>query len=182
MTLGGGLQKNILKADARHVDDRQVVLLTLERGGHHYGELVQKYADFLFSLAMRLTHGDRFLAEDIAQETFMRSFKYLHRFDIKQNYKKWLIGIFYNCFKDAVKKQRYDGALDENMVASENSAADYSGFLDLLRPLDEDTKTVFTLKYLYEYTNAEIAEITGITERRLKENIRRGKEIINEQI
>lgn len=48
--------------------------------------------------------------------------------------------------------------------------------------MDDDAKTVFTLKYLYEYTNAEIAEMTGISERRLKEDIRQGKELINEQI
>lgn len=164
------------------VEDRQVVLLTLERGEYHYGVLVNKYADFLYALGMRLTHGDYSLAEDIAQETFLRSYKYLHRFDSRQNYKKWLIGIFYNCFKDAIKKQRYDSELDENIVAPDNTGPDYSGFLDLLRPLEDDAKTVFILKYLYEYTNAEIAEMTGIPERRLKEDIRQGKELINEQI
>ena len=97
-------------------------------------------------------------------------------------YKKWLIGIFYNCFKDAIKKQRYDSELDENIVVADTTGPDYRGFLELLRPLDDDAKTVFTLKYLYEYTNAEIAEMTGISERRLKEDIRQGKELINEQI
>lgn len=75
------------------VEDKQVVLLTLERGEYHYGVLVNKYADFLYALGMSLTHGDYSLAEDIAQETFLRSFKYLHRFDSRQNHKKWLIGI-----------------------------------------------------------------------------------------
>ena len=32
--------------NSRKVDDRQVVLLTLERGEYHYGVLVNKYADF----------------------------------------------------------------------------------------------------------------------------------------
>lgn len=72
--------------------------------------------------------------------------------------------------------------MDENIVAPDNTGPDYSGFLDLLRPLEDDAKTVFILKYLYEYTNAEIAEMTGIPERRLKEDIRQGKELINEQI
>ena len=76
----------------------------------------------------------------------------------------------------------YSTLVLNGLAVADTTGPDYRGFLELLRPLDDDAKTVFTLKYLYEYTNAEIAEMTGISERRLKEDIRQGKELINEQI
>ena len=131
---------------------------------------------------MRLTRGDKYLAEDISQEAFLRSYKYLHNFDSSQNFKKWLIGIFYNSFKDAIRKNRHDEALDENMVSQTTIEPSYASFFDLIKYLTDDEKVVFTLKYIYEYSNSEISEITNIKERQLKEVIKNGKGKISEQL
>ena len=46
--------------------DKELVKRTLSGGNHHYGVLIQRYADYLFGLGMRLTGGNRELAEDIS--------------------------------------------------------------------------------------------------------------------
>ena len=88
--------------------DQELVRRTLSGGNHHYGVLIQRYADYLFGLCMRLTTGNRDLSEDISQQSFLKSYRYLASFDQKKSYKHWLTGITVNCFKDMLlKEQRY---------------------------------------------------------------------------
>mgnify|MGYP003388406627 FL=1 len=47
--------------------DEELVRRTLSEGSHHFGVLIQRYADYLFGLGMRLTSGNKELAEDISQ-------------------------------------------------------------------------------------------------------------------
>ena len=72
--------------------DEELVKRTLAGGNHHYGVLIQRYADYLFGLGMRLTAGNRELAEDISQQSFLKSYTYLKRFDARKTYKHWLTG------------------------------------------------------------------------------------------
>ena len=57
--------------------DEELVRRTLSEGSHHFGVLIQRYADYLFGLGMRLTSGNKELAEDISQQAFMKSYTYL---------------------------------------------------------------------------------------------------------
>ena len=60
--------------------DEELVRKTLSEGSHHFQSLIQRYADYLFGLGMRLTSGNKELAEDISQQAFMKSFMYLKSF------------------------------------------------------------------------------------------------------
>ena len=57
--------------------DEELVRRTLSEGSHHFGVLIQRYADYLFGLGMRLTSGNKELAEDMSQQAFMKSYTYL---------------------------------------------------------------------------------------------------------
>ena len=83
--------------------DEEIVSKALE-DIHHYGLLVERYADYLFGLGMRLTSGDSSLSKDIAQQTFLNSFTYLKSFNTKKKYKV-ATGIAINCFKDLRRDQ-----------------------------------------------------------------------------
>ena len=71
------------------------------------------------------------------------------------------------------------------MVSQTTIEPSYASFFDLIKYLTDDEKVVFTLKYIYEYSNSEISEISEITnikERQLKEVIKNGKGKISEQL
>ena len=68
------------------------------------------------------------------------------------------------------------------MVSQTTIEPSYASFFDLIKYLTDDEKIVFTLKYIYEYSNSEISEITNIKERQLKEVIKNGKGKISEQL
>ena len=73
--------------------DEELVRRTLSEGSHHFGVLIQRYADYLFGLGMWLTSGNKELAEDMSQQAFMKSYTYLKSFDPQKSFKHWLTGI-----------------------------------------------------------------------------------------
>ena len=91
--------------------DEQLVLRTLNEGNHYYGLLIQRHADYLFGLGMRLSARRREFAEDISQQAFLKSFTYLKSFDSQKNFRHWLTGIAINCYRDMIKKENQYTAL-----------------------------------------------------------------------
>ena len=55
-------------------------------------------------------------------------------------------------------------------------------FLDLLRTLSEENRTIFQLYFGEQFTIAEIAEILQIKENTIKSRIRRGKEQLRKEL
>ena len=157
--------------------DQELVRRTLSGGNHHYGVLIQRYADYLFGLCMRLTMGNRDLSEDISQQSFLKSYRYLASFDQKKSYKHWLTGITVNCFKDMLLKEQRYTSLD--VIEESTHSPDVDGdseFFNLIKPLTDDEKILFTLKYIYEYQNNEIAELLGRKTGTVKSQISRAME------
>ena len=157
--------------------DEELVKITLKGGSHHYGVLIQRYADYLFGLGMRLTAGNRELAEDISQQCFLKSYSYLKSFDSRKSYKYWLTGIAVNCFKDMVKKEQQYTALDAHDEPSYSPQLEgNSGFFNLIKPLTEDERILFTLKYIYEYRVNDIADFLDLKPGTVKSRISRALE------
>ena len=141
--------------------DEEIVSKALSEDIHHYGLLVERYADYLFGLGMRLTSGDSSLSKDIAQQTFLNSFTYLKSFNTKKKYKPWLTGIAINCFKDLRRDQReFANEVDANELQSGPDAEDFSEFYRLIKPLSDEERPLFVLKYIYGFKDNEIATIS----------------------
>ncbi|MDG1818536.1 MAG: RNA polymerase sigma factor [Porticoccaceae bacterium] len=157
--------------------DEELVKRTLKGGSHHYGVLIQRYADYLFGLGMRLTGGNRELAEDISQQSFLKSYSYLKSFDSRKAYKYWLTGIAVNCFKDMIRKeQQYTGLDTVHEPSYSPQLEGNTEFFNLIKPLTEDEKILFTLKYIYEYQINDIADFLDQKPGTVKSKISRALE------
>jgi RNA polymerase sigma-70 factor (ECF subfamily) len=64
--------------------------------------LVELHAKAAFALAFRLT-GDERDAEDVVQESFIRAYRQLGRFESRSNFGTWLHRIVVNCSMDALR-------------------------------------------------------------------------------
>ena len=157
--------------------DEELVKRALKGGNHHYGVLVQRYADYLFGLGMRLTSGNRELAEDISQQSFLKSYSYLKSFDSRKTYKYWLTGIAVNCFRDMIKKeQKYTDLGSGSEQSYSPQLEGNTGFFDLIKPLTEDEKILFTLKYIYDYQINDMADFLDLKPGTVKSKISRALE------
>ncbi|MGQ9462429.1 MAG: RNA polymerase sigma factor [Candidatus Fervidibacter sp.] len=87
------------------MDDVTLVRLCLEGENWAFDELVRRYRDRVYGMALHLL-GDRELAEDLAQETFLRAFQRLTMFDPnKGSFSTWLLTLTTRLCLNALKKR-----------------------------------------------------------------------------
>ena len=70
--------------------------------GEAFSLLVNSHARMAFRLAYRLT-GDERYAEDVVQESFIRAYRQINRFEARSNFATWLHRIVVNCAMDALR-------------------------------------------------------------------------------
>ncbi len=68
-----------------------------------FEQIVRRYQRPIISLIARMT-GDRALAEDLAQETFVKAFRSLAAFDTTRRLSSWLFRIAHNTAIDAMRR------------------------------------------------------------------------------
>jgi len=109
------------------------------------------------------TTGERELANDAAQDAFLRAASSLHRFDPHRPLEPWLVRIAINRATDLVRERR---RLVAQELADERYAFDEPLPDDELREalarLEPERRAVIALHYWLDYTTPEIAEVLGI--------------------
>jgi RNA polymerase sigma-70 factor (ECF subfamily) len=70
--------------------------------------LILPYRDFLLGMAFRILR-DREDAKETVQETLMRTFKYLKRFDVDRSFKNWIAQILIHAARDFQTKRPAPG-------------------------------------------------------------------------
>lgn len=85
-----------------HLDDAAAVAQA--RGGDEEGfrVLVERHGRSIYRLAYRMT-GRPEDAEDVVQETFVRAYRQLSRFEARSNFATWLYRIGFNCAIDYMR-------------------------------------------------------------------------------
>ncbi|MCA1618674.1 MAG: sigma-70 family RNA polymerase sigma factor [Acidobacteria bacterium] len=140
--------------------------------------------------------GDRSLAEDLAQETFVRAFRGLSTLREETKLSTWLFGIARNCARECLRSRRRDTGNVEidaepafelhdhaRTPSGELLDKELSGVIQTaLQRLDEDKRTVFTLKVLQQRSYEEIAEITGFSVGKLKTDLHRARAEMRKRI
>jgi RNA polymerase sigma-70 factor (ECF subfamily) len=66
--------------------------------------LVERHSRAIFRLAYRMT-GNEQDAEDVVQETFLKAFRQIHRFELRSSFKTWLYRIAVNCSTDVLRQR-----------------------------------------------------------------------------
>jgi len=88
--------------------DQAVIERARSGDGEAFRELVERHSRPLFRLAFRMT-GSESDAEDVVQETFLKAYRRLSRFDGRASFGTWLHRIAANCALDIVRARRRRG-------------------------------------------------------------------------
>ena len=140
--------------------------------------------------------GDRALAEDLAQETFVRAYRGLSGLREKTKLSTWLFAIAKNCAREQLRsRRRHEGNVEIDAEPAfelrDHGRTPSGALLDkelsgviqrALQKLDEDKRTVFTLKVLQQRSYEEIAEITGFSVGKLKTDLHRARAEMRKRI
>ena len=138
-----------------------------------FRKLVDKYNRKIYSIAFRLTrnHTD---ADDITQETFIRAYRALERFQGRSSLSTWLFRIALNCSRDHLRKRKRLGEvdLDERVVNGRSRpAAEVGGGMEageireaVARAIDSlpfKQRSVLLLHSFEGMAHADIARVMG---------------------
>ncbi len=93
--------------DYAALDDREVVVLACKGREPAYREILARYEKPVFSLVFRMVR-DRTLAEDLAQEAFVKAFHALGSYDPRYKFSSWLFKIANNLTIDHLRKRQLD--------------------------------------------------------------------------
>jgi len=93
--------------DYEDQSDKELVELCLEGRQRAARELVSRFERPVFSMICRMVR-DRELAEDLAQEAFVRAFNSLDQYDPSYKFSSWLFKIGHNLTIDHLRKKDLD--------------------------------------------------------------------------
>lgn len=177
------------------LDDSALVAQFLAGERRAFNELVDRYHVRLLNFVYR-TIGDRDRAEDLVQETFIRVYRHLHRFDQSKKFSTWAYTIASNLAKNELRN-RSRNPLVLFQTIKKNWDADHRPLEwedntyrpdDLFRKrhlkdlidsvverLPEHHRVVFVLRELEGKTYDEISEITGVNLGTVKSRLNRAR-------
>jgi RNA polymerase sigma-70 factor (ECF subfamily) len=95
--------------------------------------LVERHSRALFRVAFRMT-GNQQDAEDVVQESFLRAFKQLAKFDLRASFGTWLYRIAANCSLDMMRARK---RRSEHVAGNEEGAEEVVLSLPSLDPSPE---------------------------------------------
>ncbi|MBW5448205.1 RNA polymerase sigma factor SigW [Cohnella sp. CFH 77786] len=180
--------------------DTRLAKLARKGDQRAFAEIVSLYKDKLYHLAYRMT-GNRQEAEDVVQDTFLRVFKNLERYDENQKFSTWIYRIATNQCIDRLRKRR-------NVYSLDAESSDHEG-LDgyAMMPSDERTpeseliqsetqrlihqaietlpvkyKSVMVLRYLQDLSLQEISEVLDMPVTTIKTRVHRGREFLRKKL
>ena len=157
------------------------VLAEDDRGA--FATLVNRHQGAVRGLLGRLCGGDRALADDLSQETFVRVYRGLATFRGGAQFATWLHRVAYNVFlsragrREALPVGVGDEARAHQPRAVGSEAAllryDLERAMQALKPAEA---AAVTLSYAHQLSHQEIAEVLGCPVGTVKTHIARGKE------
>jgi RNA polymerase sigma-70 factor (ECF subfamily) len=89
-----------------HESDRTSVARARDGDSEAFRSLVERHSRYVFSVAYRLT-GSAQDAEDVVQDTFLKAYNQLGRFESRADFRTWLHRIAVNCSIDLIRTRRH---------------------------------------------------------------------------
>jgi RNA polymerase sigma-70 factor (ECF subfamily) len=151
--------------------------------------IFERYARPVLSFIYDLV-GQRDLAEELTQETFVRAYKNLKGVRDETKLASWLFGIGRNVAREAIRARLRES---QNVLEADFSDGRFENtrqtspaqdllhkelnlaMHDALALLDEDRRVVFVLKVFRQCSYQEIVEVTGFTLAKVKTDLHRAR-------
>ncbi|MFH1228151.1 MAG: sigma-70 family RNA polymerase sigma factor [Planctomycetota bacterium] len=148
-----------------------------------FEDIVVRYQQMVFWLAYRML-GDRNLADNVTQDTFIRIYKSLKGFDLNRNFSTWLRRITVNRTVDYLRKYKnrpipLDQIGDIAGLSPEPEAAEEAKRIRaLVDELPERYKTVIMLRDIEGLGTKEVSEIIGKPEATIRWRLHQARVIL----
>ncbi len=171
-------------------DDLAIIQMVLQGRQAAYSTLVTRYQMYVFTIAMRQVN-NRELAEELAQDVFVKAYKSLGSFKGTSKFSTWLYTIVHHtCLSHLRKKddptifpgdeQIHSWAEGSDMATQPLIRIEQKAQQQLLTQaishLNETDSTIITLFYQADQSVEEISIVTGLTPGNVKVRLLRARQ------
>lgn len=158
--------------------------------------IVSYYQSYVYAIAYRFLYNEED-AEEIVQESFIRIWKSIAKFDEECKFTTWLYRIVVNlCYDKAKSEKRRNRLFTRTYLASSELARRGDGSLEkeftdkemaeLIKTtadgLSDKQRVIFVLRDIENLSTREVSEITRMSESSIKTNLCFARRSIREQI
>jgi RNA polymerase sigma-70 factor (ECF subfamily) len=175
--------------------DNEIISQVLRGNQAAYADLVNKYQGYVFTLTLRLVKS-REDAEELAQDVFIKAYRYLADFRGDSKFSTWLYTIVNNTCITWLRKKKLDTrSLDDEQVFARADNMDSGARADSIEQksrqqmvtraiaqLGADDAMVLTLFYQAEQSLEEAARILGIEVNAAKVRLHRARGRLKEKL
>ena len=172
-------------------DELAWVLQAQQGNDEAFTKLVEEHQTHVYNLCYRML-GEPEAAEDAAQETFLRAYQNLHRYDRSRSFATWLLSIAAHYCIDRLRRRKLSvfSVDQENEDGTSFEIADASSpdpevetvkheerdrLHILLKDLDETDRAAVIMRYWYDFSEIEIAESLKLTVSAVKSRLHRAR-------
>ncbi|MBM3889901.1 MAG: sigma-70 family RNA polymerase sigma factor [Verrucomicrobia bacterium] len=172
---------------ARALADRQTVERVLAGDTEAFAELLQRHQSAVYTHLWRMVRRPED-AMDLAQETFVKAFKYLAHYNPRWAFKTWLMTIATNTAINFIQKRRLQTVSLEEVAEpvvepARHDAKDLKpALLAALARLPEKARAMFNLRYQEELSLAEIGAVLGESLANVKVTLHRARRFLKAEL
>ena len=172
-------------------DEKAWVLQAQQGSDEAFTNLVETYQKPIYNLCYRMV-GEPEEAEDAAQETFLRAYQNLHRYDPSRSFGTWILSIAAHYCIDRLRKRKFlmfsmdaeneDGSSFElpdpdspNPEAEFMTKEERDRLHLMLKDLDATDRAAVIMRYWYDFSEVEIAKSLKLTVSAVKSRLHRSR-------
>jgi len=148
--------------------------------------IVETYQRPVYNLCNRML-GNAEDAEDAAQETFLRAYKSIKRYDRRRSFSTWLLSIAAHYCIDQIRRRRFQLVSIEDLpvpdlpdksptveksLSRKEEQRRVRALLDILDPVD---RAAVVMYYWYDFSYREISETLSLTQSAVKSRLHRAR-------
>ncbi|MFR9603599.1 MAG: RNA polymerase sigma factor [Rikenellaceae bacterium] len=167
-------------------DDRELVSRVIDEGDDVAFEfLFTRYRESIRRLLISKLGGGSLDVDDLLQETFIKVYIHIHRYDPRYTFGQWIYTIARNTFIDFCRKRQDELPIDERLFTSESKIPTPEESVinsqkrvhieNCIVRLSATQQLLFRMRFLEEYSYEEIAEKLSMPLGTVKTNIHRAR-------
>ncbi len=177
------------------LNDNEIISKVLNGDRQAYAGLVDRYQNYVFTLSLRIVK-NREDAEEVAQDVFVKAYKYLADFRGASKFTTWLYTIVNNTCISFLRKKKLqihslndehvfdtadmkDSGMSANLVEQKSKVRMVSNAIEML---NADDARIITLFYKGEQSLDEIAQILGLETNTAKVRLHRARGRLKEKM
>jgi len=176
----------VLRSKPVQDNERETLIQAQQGDPEAFSRLVDAYQRAVFNMCYRMS-GNAEDAEDAAQETFLRAFKSMRRYDLNRPFSTWILSIAAHYCIDQVRRRRFQIVSIEDLPVPDlpdlapgiekslSMKEDQQRVRLLLQSLEPTDRAAVVMYYWYDFSYDEISRALSLTESAVKSRLHRAR-------